>query len=87
MTYDYLIVGAGLFGAVFAHQATQKGKKCLVIDRRSHIGGNIYCETIEDIRVHTYGAHIFSYLRQRGVGLCKSIRFFQPLYQFPCCNL
>lgn len=59
MTYDYLIVGAGLFGSVFAHQATQKGKKCLVIDRRSHIGGNIYCETIEDIRVHTYGAHIF----------------------------
>lgn len=59
MHYDYLIVGAGLFGAVFAHEATQRGKKCLVIDRRSHIGGNVYCEKIEDINVHVYGAHIF----------------------------
>lgn len=57
--YDYLIVGAGLFGAVFAHEAVQKGKKCLVIDRRSHIAGNIYCEKTEGINVHKYGAHIF----------------------------
>ena len=57
--YDYLIVGSGLFGAVFAHEATQKGKKCLVIDKRDHIGGNIYCEKIEGINVHKYGAHIF----------------------------
>lgn len=57
--YDYLIVGAGLFGAVFAHEATKKGKKCLVIDRRSHIGGNIYTENMEGIAVHKYGAHIF----------------------------
>ena len=59
MHYDYLIVGAGFFGAVFAHEATKKGKKCLVIDKRSHIGGNCYTETVEDIHVHKYGAHIF----------------------------
>ena len=57
--YDYLIVGAGLFGAVFAYKARQQGKKCLVIDRRPHLGGNIYCEKIEGINVHKYGAHIF----------------------------
>lgn len=57
--YDYLIVGAGLFGAVFAHEMTEKGKKCLVIDKRNHIGGNIYTEKIEGIHVHRYGAHIF----------------------------
>jgi UDP-galactopyranose mutase len=57
--YDYLIVGSGLFGAVFAHEAKKKGKKCLVIDKRSHLGGNVYCEKIEDINVHKYGAHIF----------------------------
>lgn len=57
--YDYLIVGAGLFGSVFAHQATLRGKRCLVVDRREHVGGNIYTENIEDIPVHRYGAHIF----------------------------
>ncbi|MBE5886838.1 MAG: UDP-galactopyranose mutase [Lachnospiraceae bacterium] len=57
--YDYLIVGAGLFGAVFAHEATKKGKKCLLIDKRSHIGGNVYTEDVEGIHVHKYGAHIF----------------------------
>ena len=57
--YDYLIVGAGLFGAVFAHEATKKGKTCLVIDKRAHIGGNIYTEEVEGIQVHKYGAHIF----------------------------
>ncbi len=59
MKYDYLIVGAGLFGSVFAHEATQRGKKCLVIDRRDHIAGNAYTESIEGINVHKYGAHIF----------------------------
>lgn len=57
--YDYLIVGAGLFGATFAHFANKKGKRCLVIDKRPHAGGNIYCEDIEGINVHKYGAHIF----------------------------
>jgi len=59
MTYDYLIVGSGLFGSVFAHEATKQGKKCLVIDKRSHIGGNVYTERVEDVNVHKYGAHIF----------------------------
>ncbi len=59
MKYDYLIVGAGLFGAVFAHEATKKGKKCLVIDKRKHIAGNIYTEEMDGIMVHKYGAHIF----------------------------
>ena len=57
--YDYLIVGAGIFGAVYAREATEKGKKCLVIDKRDHIGGNIYTELTEGIHVHKYGAHIF----------------------------
>lgn len=57
--YDYLIVGAGLFGAVFASEAVRRGKKCLVIDRRNHIGGNIYTQEIEGVNVHKYGAHIF----------------------------
>lgn len=57
--YDYLIVGAGLFGSVFAYEATKKGKTCLVIDKRKHIGGNVYTENIKGINVHKYGAHIF----------------------------
>ena len=59
MKYDYLIVGAGLFGAIFAYEAKKRGKKSLVIDRRSHTGGNTYCENTEGINVHKYGAHIF----------------------------
>ncbi len=65
MTYDYLIVGAGLFGAVFAHEMTEKGKKCLVIDKRNHIAGNAYTENIEGINVHKYGAHIFHTSNER----------------------
>lgn len=59
MKYDYLIVGSGLFGATFAYRATQAGKRCLVIDRRPQLGGNVYCEDVEGIHVHKYGAHIF----------------------------
>lgn len=57
--YDYLLVGAGLFNAVFAHLAKQHGKRCLIVEKRSHIGGNLYCENIEGICVHQYGPHIF----------------------------
>jgi len=57
--YDYLIVGSGLFGATFAHLAHRDGKRCLVIDKRPHLGGNVYCEEVEGIHVHKYGAHIF----------------------------
>ena len=59
MKYDYLIVGAGLFGSVCAHELKKKGKNVLVIDKREHIGGNIYTENVHDIQVHKYGAHIF----------------------------
>ena len=53
--YDYLIVGAGLFGSIFAYEAKKRGKKCIVIDKRNHIGGNTYCEKIEEINFHKYG--------------------------------
>ena len=56
--YDYLIVGAGLFGAVFAHEAKKHGKSCLVVEKRNHIAGNIYCKNVDGIHVHQYGAHI-----------------------------
>ena len=79
--YDYLIVGAGLFGAVFAQQATKAGKSCLVIDKRDHIAGNIYTENVEGINVHRYGAHIFHTNKKRSVGLCEPVRCVQPLYQ------
>ena len=57
--YDYLIVGCGLFGSVFAHELKKRNKKCLIIEKRNHIGGNIYTEKISGINVHKYGAHIF----------------------------
>ena len=64
--YDYLIVGAGLFGSVFAHQAALNQKTCLVIDKRNHIAGNAHTELVNDIEVHMYGAHIF-HTNNRGV--------------------
>ena len=63
--YDYLIVGTGLFGATFAYEAKKRGKTCLLIDRRNHIGGNVYCDTVEGINIHTYGAHIFHTSNER----------------------
>ncbi len=59
MKYDYLIVGAGLFGAVFAREAVKAGKTCLVVEKRGHIGGNIYTEDVGGVTVHKFGAHIF----------------------------
>ena len=59
LMYDYLIVGSGLYGSIFAREATKKGYKCLVIDKRDNVGGNIYTEKMEGINVHKYGAHIF----------------------------
>ena len=59
MKYDYLVVGSGLYGAIFAHEANKRGKKVLVIDKRPNIAGNIYTEEVEGINVHKYGAHIF----------------------------
>ena len=66
--YNYLIVGSGLFGATFAYRAKQLGKTCLVIDKRSHLGGNVYCEEMEGINVHQYGAHIFHTSNQKSLG-------------------
>ena len=71
--YDYLIVGAGLSGAVFAHEAQAAGKKCLVIDKRAHIAGNIYTQEIEGVNVHRYGAHIFHTSLKKRVGLRAKI--------------
>ncbi|GHU62291.1 UDP-galactopyranose mutase [Clostridia bacterium] len=64
-TYDYVLVGSGLFSAVFAHEAIKQGKTCFVVEKKSHIGGNIYCEEIEGISVHQYGAHIFHTSNQK----------------------
>ena len=73
MKYDYLFVGSGLFGATFAHLAQRQGKRCLVIDRRPWLGGNIYCERVEGINVHKYGAHIFHTSSKRVWDLVTSI--------------
>lgn len=59
MKYDYLVVGSGLYGVIFAHEAKEKGKSVLVVDKRPNVGGNIYTENVEGINVHVYGAHIF----------------------------
>lgn len=84
--YDYLIVGAGLFGAVFAYKAKKLGKKCLVIDRRPHVGGNLYCENIEGINVHKYGAHIFHTSNKEVWDCVNSIVEFNRYTNSPVAN-
>ena len=84
--YDYLIVGSGLFGATFAHLAHKQGKSCLVIDKRSHLGGNIYCEHIEGINVHKYGAHIFHTSNKRVWDFVNSIVEFNRYTNSPVAN-
>ena len=84
--YDYLIVGSGLFGATFAYKAKQQGKKCLVIDKRSHSGGNIYCENIEGINVHKYGAHIFHTNNKEVWDFVNSIVEFNRYTNCPVAN-
>ena len=84
--YDYLIVGSGLFGATFAHQAHKKGKKCLVIDKRPHLGGNVYCENIEGINVHKYGAHIFHTSNKTVWDFVNSIVEFNRYTNSPIAN-
>ena len=83
---DYLIVGSGLFGATFAHLAHKQGKKCLVIDKRSHLGGNIYCENIEGINVHKYGAHIFHTSNKKVWEFVNSIVEFNRYTNSPVAN-
>ena len=84
--YDYLIVGSGLFGATFAYLAKKQGKKCLVIDKRSHLGGNIYCENIEGINVHKYGAHIFHTSNKKVWDFVNSIVEFNRYTNSPVAN-
>lgn len=84
--YDYLIVGSGLYGATFAHLACKYGKKCLVIDKRKHLGGNIYCENIEGINVHTYGAHIFHTSNKKIWDFVNSITEFNNFTNSPVAN-
>lgn len=84
--YDYLIVGSGLFGATFAHLATKQGKKCLVIDKRPHLGGNVYCEIIEGINVHKYGAHIFHTNNKEVWDFVNSIVEFNRYTNCPVAN-
>lgn len=84
--YDYLIVGSGLFGATFAHFAHNQGKKCLVIDKRTHLGGNIYCENIEGINVHKYGAHIFHTSNKKVWDFVNSIVEFNRYTNSPVAN-
>lgn len=84
--YDYLIVGAGLFGSVFAYKTRQQGKKCLVIDRRPHLGGNIYCEKTEGINVHKYGAHIFHTSNKTVWDFVNSIVEFNRYTNSPVAN-
>ena len=86
MKYDYLIVGAGLYGATFAYKAKQAGKKCLVIDRRPHLGGNIYCENKEGINVHKYGAHIFHTSNKEVWDFVNSIVEFNRYTNSPVAN-
>ena len=86
MKYDYLIVGSGLFGATFAHLATKQGKKCLVIDKRPHLGGNVYCENIEGINVHKYGAHIFHTNNKEVWDFVNSIVEFNRYTNSPVAN-
>lgn len=84
--YDYLLVGAGLFSATFAYQAKKAGKKCLVIDKRSHLGGNVYCEKIEGINVHKYGAHIFHTSNKQVWEFVNSIVEFNRYTNCPVAN-
>ncbi len=84
--YDYLIVGSGLFGATFAYFARKQGKKCLVIDKRSYLGGNIYCENVEGINVHKYGAHIFHTSNREVWNLVNSIVEFNRYTNSPVAN-
>lgn len=86
MKYDYLIVGSGLFGATFAYRARQQGKKCLVIDKRPQLGGNVFCEDMEGIHVHKYGAHIFHTSNKNVWDFVNSIVEFNRYTNCPVAN-
>ena len=84
--YDYLIVGSGLFGAVFAHEARKSGKRVLMLERHAHVGGNVYCEEKEGILIHAYGAHIFHTSDKRIWDYVTGLTEFQPFINSPIAN-
>ncbi len=84
--YDYLIVGSGLYGAVFAHEAHKRGKTCLVLEKRDHVGGNVYCETVEGVTVHRYGAHIFHTNNQEVWDYVNGLAKFNRFTNSPIAN-
>ena len=84
--YDYVIVGAGLFGGVWAYMARKAGKTCLVVEKRSHLGGNIYCEDVEGIHVHKYGAHIFHTSNRQVWDFVNSLAEFNRYTNSPVAN-
>ena len=84
--YEYLIVGSGLFGATFAYRAKKAGKRCLVIDKRPYLGGNVYCESIEGINVHKYGTHIFHTNNKEVWDFVNSIVEFNRYTNSPVAN-
>ena len=84
--YDYVLVGGGLFAGTFAYAATKKGKKCLVIEKRPNLGGNIYCEEVEGINVHKYGAHIFHTSNRQVWDFVNSLVEFNRYTNSPIAN-
>ena len=84
--YDYLIVGAGLYGATFAYLATMNGKRCLVIDKRPNVGGNLYCKKEDGINVHVYGAHIFHTSNEKVWKFVNSLVPFNRYTNSPVAN-
>ena len=84
--YDYVIVGSGLFAGVWAYLANKQGKKCLVIEKRDHLGGNIYCEDVEGIHVHKYGAHIFHTSNREVWDFVNSLAEFNRYTNSPVAN-
>lgn len=85
--FDYVVVGSGLYGAVFAHEAKSHGKSVLVVDKRPNIAGNIYTENVEGINVHKYGAHIFHTNNKKSLELHYPVCGVQPLYELTCRQL
>ena len=84
--YDYLVVGAGLFGAVFAHEMKAHGRSVLVVEKRSHIGGNVYTENVDGIEVHSYGAHIFHTNKEAIWNYVNKFVFMRPFVNSPIAN-
>ena len=85
--FDYLVVGSGLYGSIFAHEAKAHGKSVLVVDKRPNIAGNIYTENIEGINVHKYGAHIFHTNNKKSLELHYTVCRVQSLYELTCSQL